>query len=222
MRDLGARTKIWDPVVRLTHWLLVVGVVAAFVTQAIDRLDIHLWVGVGLLTLVIFRLLWGLVGSTTARFSHFLKGPSALMAYVKNWRTTKGTYWIGHNPVGGWASLLLMLAILVQASSGLFTHDDVLFDAPLSKLVSEDVSTQITKFHETWFFVAVLGLVLVHITAIVIYRVYKRTDLIRPMITGQAPVGPDTAAHLHFPSLWRALACLVLAVGIVRLILSFG
>ena len=204
--------KLWDLPVRLSHWLLVIGVVTAFVTAHYDAMDLHQYNGYMLLWVVLFRLLWGITGSTSARFLNFLHGPGAVFAYLRGGNEHGGKRWPGHNPIGGWAVVLMLLALLVQAITGLFSgNEDVMFDGPLVHLVSTHTVHKVSGFHGNWFYFAVLTLLVIHIGANLAYRFVKKQDLITPMITGYAPIDEADAERLSFAPLWRAIACVGLA-----------
>jgi cytochrome b len=173
----------------------------------------HIWSGCAILTLLIFRLLWGFVGSSTARFSHFVRGPGALIGYFRgNWRG------IGHNPLGALSVLALLLAVAVQVGLGLISEDeDGIFFGPLATKVSIDTSDKARDIHELWFYV-LLGLIVLHVLAIVYYRL-RGKGLTWPMITGRAPAEAGTAP-VQRGKWWVALICLAVGIGITRWVIA--
>jgi cytochrome b len=210
------QTKLWDGWVRLTHWLIVLSVIAAYVTYEMERMDWHIWNGYLLLTLVLFRLGWGLAGSSSARFSQFLKGPSKVLAYLRGEGPKR---WPGHNPLGGWSVALLLVLLLTQAVLGLFSTDDILTAGPLNDRVSSSTGQEITEWHERLYFYVLLPVIGVHIAAALFYWVAKGQNLITPMITGQAPV---EGSGLTFGPGWLALMILAIAAAIVWAIATYG
>lgn len=185
------RIYVWDWPLRLFHWLLVVSLIAAYLTQEFDLMQWHQRVGLAILGLVVFRLTWGFVGTRHARFAEFLRGPSGVRAYLRGeWRGH------GHNPLGGWSVLLLLLLPLGMTASGLFANDDVAFKGLLADWLDKSASDQATRVHHLAFNV-LLGLVALHLAAITFYRVKHRHDLIKPMLTGWKETETTLAPTLH-------------------------
>lgn len=218
------RFAIWDLPVRLFHWSLVFLILALWITteEALYYdMRLHQYCGYAVLTLVIFRIFWGFWGSTSARFKHFLTGPQAVLKYASQLFNPRPSYHVGHNPLGGWSVFLLLSFLLLQASTGLFANDDIFTEGPLYTLVTKATSDFLTKVHKLNFNL-LLGLIFLHISAILFYRRVKKENLVKPMIVGyqQLPVG--TEAKIDFVSLWRAGILLGVAVGLVYLIISLG
>lgn len=203
----GPVIRIWDLPVRLFHWAIVLLVPAMWATHHYDEMDLHLLLGKIFLGLVLFRLIWGLLGSSTARFSGFLKGPGAVLGYL---RGRGGS--IGHNPIGGWSVAAMLLVLAVQIGLGLFAIDeDALYEGPLSHLVSYDTARMLEDWHETFFWILV-GLIALHVAAILYYLFARRDNLVVPMITGRRAAGEVEAAMVPAP-LWRFLLSAAVAVG---------
>lgn len=175
--------------------------------------DWHIRSGVAILTLLIFRLLWGFVGSSTARFSSFVRGPRAVVAYLRGrWSG------IGHTPLGALSVIALLVAVSVQVGLGLISQDeDGIYAGPLARLVSSDSSDKARDMHELWFNV-VLGLVILHVAAILYYRLRGR-KLTKPMITGRAALGPDVQP-MQPAKWWAAPLCLIVAVAVARWVIA--
>ena len=211
----GSVQPIWDLPIRLVHWTLAGLVAFSWWSVHNHHTDWHIWSGCAILTLLIFRLLWGFVGSSTARFANFVRGPKTVLAYLRGrWSG------IGHTPLGALSVLALFVAIAIQATLGLFSEDeDGIYTGPLSGLVSIDTSDKVRDVHELWFNV-VLGLIVLHVAAIVFYR-FRGRHLTKPMITGRAAVDVGTAA-MRPGKWWAALLCLAVAIGIVRWIVAGG
>jgi cytochrome b len=198
---------------RLFHLLLAALILFSWWSAENDHLDWHIWSGCGVLTLLVFRLLWGFFGSSTARFSSFVRGPRAVGDYLRGRWTG-----IGHNPLGALSVLALLLAIAVQVGLGLVAQDeDGIFAGPLSRLISSDASDSARELHESWFNV-VLALVALHIAAILYYRL-RGKGLTRPMITGVAELEPGTAP-MRPGKYWVALVCLAVSIAIVRWVIA--
>ncbi len=212
--------KLWDLPVRVSHALFIIGILVAFITAQLDAMTIHQYNGYMLLTVVLFRILWGITGSTPARFSSFLRGPAAVIAYIRTLRDPVLRHWPGHNPVGGWAVVLMLVAVLVQATTGLFSNnEDVMFDGPLNHLVSTNIVHRISQFHGAWFYFVLLSLIVIHISANLIYRVIKNQNLITPIITGRAPITQAEAQLIVFAPAWRFCLCFFIAAAPVAAII---
>ena len=179
---------IWDPPIRAFHWLLVVLLAFSWWSGEQHDMERHRLSGYAILALLVFRLIWGVIGPRTARFSSFVRGPRAVIAYVKDLGSRTGHAADGHNPLGGWSVVAMLLALAVLVSAGLFASDvDGLESGPLAIFVTFEQSETATEIHEMAFNI-VLALVAVHVLAILFYLVWKRQNLIRPMLTGRRMV----------------------------------
>lgn len=208
---------VWDLPVRLFHWLLVALIATSWITAEIggNAMQIHQWSGMSILTLVLFRLLWGLLGSSHARFSSFVRGPRAAIGYAAQLLRGRAPFYPGHNPLGGWMVLALLASLLVQAGTGLFANDDVMIEGPLAKHVSKETSDRLTGIHHVNF-VVLMTLVALHVAAALFYLFAKRDNLIVPMITGRKRLTEAT----QFPAprsgpLWLAAVLLAGCAGVV-------
>lgn len=220
LRDDG-RLRMWDAPTRLFHWAVVALVAAAWWTEKERHLDWHRLIGYTLLALVLFRLLWGLLGSTTARFGHFVRGPRAVYGYVRNdlFRRSPASH-AGHNPLGGWSVIAMLVALLVQISLGLFAVDvDGIESGPLSYLVSFDTGRLAAHTHELVFNI-LLGLVGLHIAAVLFYLTHKRDNLVLPMLIGRRRWNGEKPA-LRFAPLPLAIALLALSAAAVWALVTF-
>ncbi|NTV71410.1 MAG: cytochrome B [Azonexaceae bacterium] len=188
-----SRQRIWDLPTRLFHWSLVGAIVFAVVSGKIggNWIEWHGRSGLFILGLIIFRVIWGFVGSPTARFANFIRGPRAIKAYLKGeW------HGVGHNPLGALAVIGLLTLTAIQVFSGLFANDDIAFAGPLATLVSTELSGQITGAH-VWLFNGLLAVVGLHVAAIVFYARVKKTNLVLPMITGYQALNEGTPVVPH-------------------------
>jgi cytochrome b len=213
-RIAARRVRIWDAPTRLFHWLLVLLIALLYASGEFDLLDMrwHFWAGYATLALIGFRVLWGVFGSQTSRFAEFVRGPSAAVAYARAWLSGQHGAGIGHNPLGGWSVLALLLCVLVQAVSGLFASDDIDNDGPLAAHVTTRTVRLMTRIHH-WNENVLLVLIGVHVAAVLLYLVVRRDNLITPMISGRRfVIEPPT---LRFASAWRALALLLLSAAAV-------
>jgi cytochrome b len=213
--------KVWDLPVRLFHWVLVVLIASAWATQEYNYMDLHVWCGYSILTLLLFRVAWGFVGSDTARFVRFLRSPVEALRHLSHIPKREADREIGHNAAGGWMVLVMLALVGVQAGTGLFSNsgDDGTVDGPLKPLVSQGTSDFLSHVHGFNFKLIEAAIVL-HVLAIVAYAVLKRQDLVRPMVTGTKAMPGDAAAP-RMVSPVRALVTLAVAAcvvaGIVRL-----
>jgi len=209
--------KVWDVPVRVVHWSLVLLLVFQVWSGKEGGLTItyHMWSGYAILTLVIFRVLWGFVGSTHARFADFLYAPKAMMQYTRTLTGRRAALYAGHNPIGGLSALAMLLCMLLQAGTGLFSNDDVLSEGPLYKYVTKETSDWLTTIHNYNFYV-LLALAGIHIAAILYYWIYKRENLVAAMFTGKKRLPAELgAAQGRMASIWKALVLLALSALIV-------
>ena len=217
------KVRVWDVPVRLFHWSLVILIATSYFSGRAggDWMKLHFWSGYAILALLLFRIAWGFVGSTTARFSSFVKGPGAALAYLAAFLGGRKTYEAGHNPLGGLMVVVLILAVLAQAGAGLFSADTDLgtVNGPLATAIADKWVDRLTAFHKSWINI-LLALVALHVLAAVTYLVFKRQNLIGAMITGRKPldevVPPGTPAPpLMFAPGRLAVSLLIAAAAIV-------
>lgn len=209
------RIPVWDAPVRLFHWLLAVLVVFSFVTGKVGGswLEWHMKSGYTILALLLFRLAWGVVGSDTARFASFVRGPLSAWRYVRAMATPGNARPIGHNPLGGWSVVALLLVLLAQATSGLMADDEIATQGPLAAKVSNAIVAKMSALHayNQW---AVVALVVLHLAAIAYYQWGRRVDLIGPMVHGGVAVHDAVALPAQRPA-WLAAMVLALAAAAV-------
>lgn len=203
--------KVWDLWTRLFHWLIVALVGFSWWSAETGHMDWHYKSGLSALILLVFRLIWGVIGSSTARFANFVRSPAAVIGYLR--RPKESVHAAGHNPLGGYSVILMLLTLIVQVGTGLFAGDtDGLESGPLSYLVTFDQSRVAAKVHHLSFTVLQL-LVLLHVVAIIYYRLRGRR-LIAPMITGRDnQLAPD-AGEMRSASVVRAFVALAIALAI--------
>ncbi|HTS52137.1 MAG TPA: cytochrome b/b6 domain-containing protein [Burkholderiales bacterium] len=207
--------RVWDIPVRVFHWSLVALIIVSFTTAQIggNAMRIHELSGFTILTLVLFRVLWGLFGSTHARFSDFVRRPRHAIEYARALRRGQPAFYAGHNPLGGWMIVALLLCLLLQAGTGLFANDDIMTEGPLYDWVSKRTSDLLSEIHEVNFYVLAV-LIALHVAAAFYYLWGKRENLILPLFTGRKhlPRAHDVPASRAAP-LWLAALLLALCAG---------
>ncbi len=208
---------VWDLPVRLFHWLLVLCLLGSWFTGENQIMDLHEIFGVTALVLILFRVVWGFVGGEFARFRSFLRGPPTVVSYLRRMlRRDLPETGPGHNPAGGWSVIAMLLIIAAQVGSGLFSNDDIFFEGPMARFVSDEASSFATVVHHRLFNV-VVALIALHVLVVAAYWIGFRKNLVWPMITGTAEVLPrDVPVKPRRASL--LLAVLVLALTAVAVI----
>jgi cytochrome b len=222
--------RVWDVPVRAFHWTLVVLMAVSYFSGRAggDWMKLHFWSGYAILTLLLFRILWGFLGSTTARFSDFIKGPSAVFGHLRELLGKHGPHDTGHNPVGGLMVVALLFAVLLQVVTGLFSADTDMgtVNGPLALKATDTVVEKATAFHHFWINLILL-LVALHVLAAVVYLVWKRQNLIGAMFTGLKPrhhVVPEgkPVPVLSFGSGKLALSLFMVSAAIVYFVVRLG
>jgi cytochrome b len=212
------QVRVWDLPTRLFHWSLVVLVCFSVVTAKIGGawLDWHMRSGYTILTLLIFRLLWGVAGSRYARLAHFVRGPRVVFEYI---RGRHPDVKVGHNPLGALSIVAILAVLLLQASTGLFANDGIFSEGPLAKLVGSNVSDSLSSVHR-YGELAVYALVGLHLAAIAYYLLVRRENLIVPMVTGDRPGVAVPPARDDASIRLRALVLFALAAALVGYVVS--
>ncbi|MEE4297872.1 MAG: cytochrome b/b6 domain-containing protein [Pseudomonadales bacterium] len=193
MEQTGDRgTPVWDLPLRLFHWLLAGAIAVSLYTGisgGFEEMDWHQRSGYLVLGLVLFRLLWGFVGGRHARFASFLAGPGRVLAYGRAMAARRPPRTTGHNPLAGWTISLTLLAIAVQAATGLFASDDLFVEGPLVHLVESGTVSTMTRIHG-WGQWTVGALVALHLLAVAVHSEVFNERIIGPMITGRSGDAP--------------------------------
>ena len=205
------RYRVWDAPTRLFHWTLALLIAAQYASGEFHLLAMrwHYWLGYLTLALLLFRVLWGFAGSQTARFADFLRGPGAVLAYLRG-----GAAGVGHNPLGGWSVLALLASTALQALSGLAASDDIDETGPLAAHVSEAWVRRATAIH-AWNRYVLLALIALHLLAVALYLAHRGQNLIAPMLHGRKTLEADP--QLRFASGARALALFLACAVLVSL-----
>lgn len=205
--------RVWDLPTRLFHWLLAGAVVGSVVSANVGggAMIWHFRFGYVVLTLLCFRVLWGLVGGRWSRFASFIYAPATLWRYVRGRAARAEQLDVGHSPTGA-ASVFALLGILaLQLGTGLVADDEIANQGPLNRYASSDTMALATSWHTTWGQWLVLGLVALHLAAILFYLFKKRRNLITPMLLGDKALPPGTPASADGLT-QRALALLLVAL----------
>ena len=214
--------RVWDLPTRLFHALLIVCVAGLVITGEIggDAMRLHFLFGYGVLTLVLFRLVWGFVGGHWSRFVNFLPTPAQLLAYVQALRTRSAPPSVGHNPLGALSVIAMLLMLAIQVLSGFISDDEIAATGPWTSLVPNAWIELATEYHSEIGKTILIVLVILHVASILYYKRYKNEDLITPMIKGDkqepatTPASRDTRTSRIF-ALSVLLAC---AYGVYQLV----
>ncbi|MBI5577721.1 MAG: cytochrome b/b6 domain-containing protein [Deltaproteobacteria bacterium] len=212
------KTPVWDLPTRLFHWLLVLLVAISFVTVKIggNAMQYHERSGFTILMLLLFRLVWGVLGSQPSRFKTFLKGPATVLRYAATTLRREPECHLTHNPLGGWSVAALLTALLVQAGTGLFANDDIATEGPLYGWVSKATSDWITEVHQFNAGIIVV-LIVLHVAAVLFHLIYKRDNLLVPMFTGDKPCDAADGPPGMRPR-WLAIVIAAFAAAAVYLV----
>lgn len=212
--------RIWDSPIRLFHWTLAILVVLSWVSiEIMNNLTVHMLVGYAIIALLLWRIVWGFVGSDTARFGQFVRSPLAALCHLLHFARREPDTQVGHNEAGGWMVVVMLLILLLQVTTGLFAVDEESFVyGPLAKLIGDAngaISLRIHRFNVTLVEIVVA----MHIVAIVLYAVVKKHDLVRPMFTGKKRLPAATPApRMVSPVL--AAAILAVCGGLVWVLVT--
>jgi cytochrome b len=211
---MTARIRVWDVPTRLTHWLVVLLVGFSWWSGKSGRMEWHRWSGYVLLGLVIFRFYWGLAGSSTARFSEFVRGPRAIASYLMGgWNTAPG-----HNPLGALSVMALLALLAAQVSFGLFAVDiDGIESGPLSTYVSFEAGRAAAGWHHTVFNV-LLGIIALHVGAVFYYVCFRKQALVAAMMHGKRAYPEPQPQAMRSASVLRLLIGVVLAAGLTWMV----
>jgi len=205
-------TRVWDLPTRLFHWLLAAAVIGCVVTAKIggNAMLWHTRLGFCVLALIVFRLVWGLVGGYWSRFVRFIYAPGTLVRYLRGQARPDEHLDVGHSPTGALSVFAILAVLAVQVGLGLVSDDEIAFLGPLNRYVSTETGLLATSLHKTWGQWLIIGLVVLHVLAIVVYLV-KRQNLLKPMIDGDKALPPGTPASAD--GLPQRLLALVLAAA---------
>ncbi|MBT9553082.1 MAG: cytochrome b/b6 domain-containing protein [Hydrogenophaga sp.] len=180
--------RVWDLPTRLFHWALVGCVIGLVVTANVggNWMNWHLRLGYTVLSLLLFRLVWGFVGGRWSRFSSFIYGPATVLAYLRG--DGRPEHRVGHSPLGMLSVLALLCILLAQVGTGLIADDEIAYTGPLVRFVSGETISQASSYHKNVGKFIVIGLVVLHLLAIAFYKVVKKDNLVGPMVSGDKTV----------------------------------
>ena len=209
-----AKRLVWDLPLRIFHWLFGLSILAAWATAELGEEQIHMWIGYLIISLLLFRICWGIWGTRHAQFIHFIPGPGALLSYLKQMPNRSSKQSVGHNPLGSLMVIAMIVLVALQAVSGLFTEGEIWAGPYVSALDSSVVKRLDGLHHSNFDYLLVL--MALHIIAVFAYLVGKKQNLILPMITGRkkAELVPESEQIPH-SRLRRALMTLVAVAGFV-------
>ncbi|WP_249975686.1 cytochrome b/b6 domain-containing protein [Vreelandella olivaria] len=221
MRSDKQRVAVWDTLIRLFHWGLVAAVTISFYTTKTEGtpflfpIEVHAQAGYLIISLLVFRVIWGFVGSVYARFGTFLYSPKETATYTKALVARRASSYASHNPLGGWMVVIMLLSLSFQAISGLFLSDDIFFQGPFNELVGRDVSRELSRLHalNSDLLLILIGL---HVAALTAHKLLGER-LVTAMVTGvkyfkQSPADLQTSTTGKHRL--QALAALLVAAGI--------
>jgi len=216
-----AKKLIWDLPVRIVHWLLAILICGSYYTVEITGdMDTHMLIGQTILGLLLFRVVWGFVGTRYARFGSFVFKPKELVSYAGSLFSRNSDGYPGHNPTGAIAIYGMLLLVGIQVTTGLFATDQDFYEGPLNHLVSSRTGNQITEIHEASFNI-LAALILVHVVAIFFYLFFKRENLIVPMLTGRKPDHSGSLEEIGGSKLGLAAAVMLVVAAAVYAVVNF-
>ena len=204
-------TRVWDLPTRIFHWALF-GLVMAMVATGLtggNAMAWHFRCGYAVMSLLLFRLIWGVVGGRWSRFASFIYAPGTVVRYLQGLGSPEHS--VGHNPLGAGSVFALLFFLCAQVATGLFSDGDIAASGPLSKFVSNAMVSSLTGYHKNIGKYILLALVVLHIAAIVYYQVRKKENLIGPMLHGDKSLA-HRVEHSRDDGRSRALAVVVFAV----------
>lgn len=208
--------RVWDLPVRIFHWLLAVLVAVMFISAEFENFDIHILAGKGIAILLVVRIVWGFIGSSNARFSALFFHPREYVSYIADLPRRQPGYSVAHSPIGSLAVIAILSIIAVQVATGLVASDiDGLIEGPFAYYVSYDTSRWATGVHHTneTLVLYVIGL---HLAANAFYYIYKKDNLISPMITGSRQVPQDFSSNQPvIAPLWKGIATIVVSAAVM-------
>jgi cytochrome b len=220
-----ATVRVWDLPTRLFHWTLAACVIGSVVSAKVggNAMVWHFRLGYVVLSLLAFRLVWGLIGGRWSRFASFVHAPSTLKRYLAGRHTADEHLDVGHNPLGALSVLAMLGLLAAQVSSGLFADDDISNTGPLVKFVSGSTSSLLTSWHKQFGQWLILALVALHVAAIAVYFWRKQQNLVAPMLSGDKTLPASVPpARDGTPQRLLALAVLLACAAGVAALVSLG
>ena len=217
--------RVWDLPTRIFHWSLATLVVASVITAQVggNAMAWHFRSGYAVFALLAFRIIWGVVGGRWSRFASFIHAPATTLRYLRGKHRLEENLDVGHNPLGALSVFGLLAVLSAQVATGLFADDEIASAGPLVRFVSGATSSLATTWHKSFGQWLIAALVLLHVTAILFYLLKKRQNLVRPMLTGDKPLGPGVPPSTdNLRSHGLALALLLACAAGVAWLVSLG
>ena len=220
---MSSKIRVWDLPTRIFHWLLAAAVIGSLISANVGgaAMEWHFRLGYAVLSLLLFRLVWGVVGGHWSRFSTFLYPPATLWRHISG--RARPEHAVGHSPTGALSVFGMLVFLLLQVAAGLFSDDDISAYGPLGKFVSNGVVESATFYHTSVGKFVVLALIVAHLMAIAYYLFKKKNNLVRPMLSG------DKATDILVPpsrddanSRWLALAIFVICASLVAAMVNLA
>jgi cytochrome b len=207
--------RVWDWPTRLFHWSLALCMIGSVVSAKVggNAMVWHFRLGLAVLALLVFRVIWGLIGGRWSRFASFLYAPTTLLRYLRGQARPDELLDVGHSPLGALSVFALLVMLAVQVATGLIADDEIATTGPLIRHVESATSLAATSWHKTWGQWGLLGLVALHVAAIAVYRLVHRRDLVTPMLVGDKPLPPTVPASADHAGRW-GLALIALSLGV--------
>lgn len=216
--------RVWDLPTRLLHWLLAATVIALVVTGKVggNATVWHMRMGCAVLGMLVFRLVWGFAGGHWSRFASFVRGPATVLRHLRGLSRTDEHHDVGHSPLGALSVLAMLVVLSLQVATGLVADDEIASTGPLNRYVSSATAAAATHWHKDYGQVLLILLVVLHVAAIVYYRVRHHRNLVQPMLTGDKLLSRDVPASMdnrrtRSAAAALALLCALLAVTVARL-----
>lgn len=211
---------IWDVPVRVFHWALALAFTGAYVTHelGVQYFKYHLWCGYGVLVLVLFRVIWGFIGTHHARFANFVHGPIGTLRYALELARRRAPHYASHNPLGAWMVIALLAALLTQAATGLFGTDDIINFGPLYGYVSYEQSLELTSLHRKLFY-WLLGGVALHVLAVLAHWVLGKERLVHAMFTGRKWLREHTI-EIQSSRVWLAALTVLVLIAVLTFLVQ--
>lgn len=216
--------RVWDLPTRLFHWLLVCCIIGSVLTSQIggNAMVWHFRFGFSIASLLLFRVVWGLIGGRWSRFSAFLYSPATMLRYLKG--EGRPEHAVGHNPLGAASVFAMLVFLIAQVSTGVFSDDEIAAAGPFTKFVSNATVSAATSYHKSIGKFVLVALIVLHLAAIAYYALAKRENLVRPMINGDKSVHDARLPGSRDDATSRVAAAIVLlaCAGLVAWGVSLG
>jgi cytochrome b len=217
--------RVWDLPTRAFHWVLASCVVASIISARIggNAMIWHFRLGYVVFALLVFRVLWGLMGGRWSRFANFVRGPGTIWRYLHGKNEPHEHHDVGHNPLGALSVLGLLGILAIQVATGLVADDEISNTGPLIKFVSGSTSLALTRWHQNVGQWLIMAMVALHVAAILFYLLKKKRNLIHPMLTGDKELDASTPASAdNFKTRALGLALLAASIGLVVWVIGLG